>query len=85
MSRTAPRKNSRSRTRSLVLDRTLDHQTRLWMLRILVPLQGHRKFIDKTSLYDDDIARALGLDDWVDRDEHRRRQGNGRSRERGLS
>ena len=69
MSRVASPKKSRIKIGSARPERSLDRQTHLWMLRILVPLQGHRKFIDKDRLYDDDIARALGLDDWVDMDE----------------
>lgn len=69
MSRIASPKKSRIKNGNARPERSLDRQTHLWMLRILVPLQGHRKFIDKDRLYDDDIARALGLDDWVDMDE----------------
>ena len=69
MSRTASPKKSVIQSQASLPERIMDRQTHLWMLRILVPLQGHRKFIDKTRLYDDDIARALGLDDWIDMDE----------------
>ena len=34
---------------------------RLWILRILVPLGGHRKFVQSTGFYDDDLAEALDL------------------------
>ncbi|MGB3424383.1 MAG: ATP-binding protein [Castellaniella sp.] len=66
MSRIAIRKSLRAKPRSAFLDRSLDRRTRLWILRILVPLQGHRKFIDKDCFRDDELAHALGLGAWVD-------------------
>ncbi len=39
---------------------------RLWMLRVLVPLGGHKKFISKDGFSNDHIAEALGLDKWID-------------------
>lgn len=69
MSRIAHAGKSRTKPQATLPERILDRQTNLWILRILVPLQGHRKFIEKDCLHDDDIARALGLDDWVDVDE----------------
>ena len=41
----------------------------LWMLRILVPLGGHKTFVKRGSFSDDAIARALGLGAWLDDDE----------------
>lgn len=69
MSAIAVRKKARTRTRSALLERSLDHLTRLWILRILVPLQGHRKFIGKDGFRDDELAHSLGLGVWVDMDE----------------
>jgi hypothetical protein len=43
--------------------------TRRWILRLLVPLQGHREFITKEYIRENQIAYALGLGDWVDVDE----------------
>ena len=37
---------------------------RLWILRILVPLGGYRKFVQSTGFSDDDLAEALDLGDW---------------------
>jgi ATP-dependent 26S proteasome regulatory subunit len=39
---------------------------RLWMLRMLIPLAGHRDFIGGRGFSDDSLARSLGLHDWVD-------------------
>ncbi|HRP72767.1 MAG TPA: AAA family ATPase, partial [Luteimonas sp.] len=39
---------------------------RLWILRILVPLKGHRKFVRRGDFADDDIAIALGFGKWID-------------------
>lgn len=69
MSTIAVRKKARTRTRSALLERSLDHLTRLWILRILVPLQGHRKFIGKDGFRDDELAHSLGLGAWADMDE----------------
>ncbi|NMV37880.1 AAA family ATPase [Ralstonia insidiosa] len=38
---------------------------RLWMLRLLVPLGGHRGFILSTGFSNDAVAEALGLDEWI--------------------
>lgn len=55
---------------------TLDHSVaaaeapdivRLWMLRCLVPLRGFRRLVQDGYLEDDGVARAVGLDGWVDR------------------
>jgi SpoVK/Ycf46/Vps4 family AAA+-type ATPase len=40
--------------------------TRLWILRMLVPLAGHRALLIPRAFSDDDLARALGLDEWID-------------------
>lgn len=39
---------------------------RLWMLRVLVPLGGHKKFVCKHGFSHDDLAEMLGLDKWID-------------------
>lgn len=46
--------------------RTLAPVTRLWMLRMLVPLAGHRELVGLRGFTDDAVARALGLDEWID-------------------
>ena len=38
----------------------------LWVLRILVPLGGHREFVGEHGLGKDGIASALGLQKWLD-------------------
>ena len=39
---------------------------RLWLLRLLVPLGGHRQFVGSDALMDDTLAEVLGLGDWID-------------------
>ena len=41
----------------------------LWILRILVPLGGHRELIDKHCFSHDDVAEAIGLGRWIDSEE----------------
>lgn len=38
---------------------------RLWILRLLVTLGGHRSFIAETSFHDDNLAEAIGLGKWL--------------------
>jgi len=38
----------------------------LWLLRLLVPLGGYRKFIQPHGFHSDTLAEVLGLDHWVD-------------------
>lgn len=40
---------------------------RLWMLRCLVPLRGYQRLVQKEGLDDDNVARAVGLGAWVDK------------------
>lgn len=40
----------------------------LWILRILVPLGGHRHFITGTGFTSDSLAQIIGLENWVDPD-----------------
>lgn len=39
---------------------------RLWMLRLLVPLGGHRSFINTHGFSNDSLAELLGLGEWID-------------------
>ncbi len=39
---------------------------RLWLLRMLVPLGGHREFLQTRGFCSDDVATALGLAHWID-------------------
>lgn len=41
----------------------------LWMLRILVPLSGHKVFVLRNGFSEDTVARHLGVGDWLDNDE----------------
>ena len=38
----------------------------LWFLRLLVPLGGHREFIQRHGFSNDTLAETLGLRDWLD-------------------
>lgn len=38
----------------------------LWLLRLLVPLGGHRSFIQRHGFDDDMLAEAIGLGKWID-------------------
>lgn len=40
-----------------------DPQLILWLLRILVPLEGYKKFVGKEDVNDDNVARMVGLGD----------------------
>lgn len=44
----------------------LDPLTRLWLLRILVPLGGQREFLTPHGFTDDALAEKLGLGHWID-------------------
>ena len=46
-----------------------DPLVRLWVWRILVPLGGYRDFIRKYDFSDDDLARMIGLERWLDTEE----------------
>jgi hypothetical protein len=48
----------------------IDPLTRLWILRMLVPLAGHRELVGGRGFSDDALARALGLDEWIDPEDH---------------
>ena len=41
----------------------------VWMLRMLVPMGGHKSLLNRGSFCDDEIARAVGLGTWLDDDE----------------
>ena len=47
----------------------IENITELWMLRILVPLGGHKAFLARGGFADEAVARALGLGAWLDNDE----------------
>ena len=39
---------------------------RIWLLRMLVPLGGHREFISQHGFNNDQLAELLGLSEWID-------------------
>lgn len=43
-----------------------DFETRLWILRLLVPHGGYKQFAGEKDFKDDDLAGLLGLDDMLD-------------------
>lgn len=43
-----------------------DPVVKLWLLRILVPLGGHKKFVNRMMVENDDLCCAVGLGHWVD-------------------
>ncbi|WP_159628053.1 AAA family ATPase [Massilia puerhi] len=57
------------RRRSRPAPQELAQACRLWVLRIMVPLGGHRDLIGPMCFSNDHLARALGLGDWIDDDE----------------
>ncbi|NTV95361.1 MAG: AAA family ATPase [Thiobacillus sp.] len=56
----------RRRTRkSTSVESEITPLTRLWLLRILVPLGGHKRFVVTDGFASDDLAHALGLGNWI--------------------
>lgn len=47
---------------------SIDHQTRLWILRLLVPIGGSSRFITECGYRSPKLARALGLNDFTQTD-----------------
>lgn len=39
---------------------------KLWILRLLVPLEGHKEFIGSCGFNNDNVAQVLGLGKWID-------------------
>jgi len=44
----------------------IEQLVRLWMLRILVVLGGHREFVQTRGFHNDALAEILGLGHWID-------------------
>jgi transitional endoplasmic reticulum ATPase len=38
----------------------------LWLLRLIVPLGGHKEFLMRDGFASDDLALGLGLAKWID-------------------
>lgn len=51
-----------SQSSCLQLDDSVNDVVRLWMLRALVPLGGHKKFVNAHGCSDVDICEVLGMD-----------------------
>lgn len=45
---------------------TLSDLEKLWLLRLLVPLRGHKSFVGERDFENDELALALGLDEWLE-------------------
>lgn len=66
------------------LDRGVGAITRLWLLRLLVPLGGHRRFIRDSGLHDDATAEAVGLGHWLETGEREFDEATARAELRSL-
>jgi transitional endoplasmic reticulum ATPase len=55
-----------SRNRFHQAPTTIPQIVHLWLLRLLVPLGGHREFLSRHSFSNDTIAEVIGLGHWVD-------------------
>lgn len=51
---------------SACLNRDIPDLVRLWILRLLVPLNGHRELVKENHFLRDDLAYAIGLGHWID-------------------
>lgn len=45
-----------------------DELIQLWLLRLLVPLEGYKSFLQERHFSDDDVARAVGLGRYIGED-----------------
>ncbi len=59
-------KSRRNSTSQPSTPKEIDSIAQLWMLRILVPLAGHKSFVMRNGFSEDKIARLLGMADWLD-------------------
>lgn len=60
-------RNRKSTTNNTYVDEKSKNIVELWILRILIPLNGHRDFINSSRGFSNDtIAYFLGLDQYVD-------------------
>lgn len=58
----------RRRPRSSPMPLEIPSIIHLWLLRILVPLGGHREFINQQGFSNDALAEMLGLGHWIEPD-----------------
>lgn len=61
-----PHPSSRHRDIESIDLSTTEPLVRLWMLRLLVPLGGHHRFIRPLGVSSDALAKAVGLTRWID-------------------
>jgi len=59
--------NELSRRSSAFLE-PADDQTRLWILRLLVPLGAHRQLLTRHGVQNEEVVTAIGLGKWLDPD-----------------
>ena len=57
---------TRRRSRNTHAPKDIEPIVHLWILRLLVPLGGHREFICQHGFCNDTLAEMLGLSDWID-------------------
>ena len=55
----------RRRARSSSIPEDFPPIIHLWLLRLLVPLRGHKDFINANDFSNDALAEMLGLGDWA--------------------
>ena len=55
----------KARRRGTLAPASMEPLVRLWLLRLLVPLEAHKKFIDKHGFDDDALAETIGLGRWT--------------------
>ena len=39
---------------------------RLWLLRILVPLEYHQQYLSRAGIKFESLAREVGMEQWID-------------------
>jgi transitional endoplasmic reticulum ATPase len=49
-----------------LLDREIEPIVKLWIMRLMVPLGMHREFTLGGNFSDENLAHALGLEDWIE-------------------
>ena len=59
-------KSRRSSAYQSTVPKDIDSITQLWMLRMIVPLCGHKTFVVRNGFSEDRVARVLGLGEWLD-------------------
>lgn len=54
-----------NKIKRLIRNSDIEDVRLLWLSRLLVPLEGYKIFLGKSSFNDDSIARAVGLNDYL--------------------